>query len=170
VPLTLRLAEVLAVLALHPAGLTGERLAHLVYGDAGNQTTVRGEVRRLRALIGPELLQTRPYRLVPTAVSDVAQVQAALRAGRAEAALAACPGPLLPGSDAPAIRELRDELGAGLRRAVLATGDLELLQAFTAHPLGRNDLEAHDRLVASLPVHDPRWRRAASRRQRLQAE
>jgi len=170
VPLTLRLAEVLAVLALHPAGLTGERLAHLVYGDAGNQTTVRGEVRRLRALIGPELLRTRPYRLVPTVVSDVAQVQAALQAGRAEAALAGCPGPLLPGSDAPAIRELRDELGAGLRRAVLGTGDLELLHAFTAHPLGRTDLEAHDRLVAGLPAHDPRRRRAAARRQQLQAE
>jgi hypothetical protein len=170
VPLTLRLAEVLAVLALHPGGLTGERLAHLVYGDAGNQTTVRGEVRRLRALIGPELLRTRPYRLVPTVVSDVAQVQAALAAGRAQAALAACPGPLLPRSDAPAIRELRDELTAGLRRAVLASGDVELLSAFTAHPLGRNDLEAHDRLVDSLPVSDPRWGRAAHRRARVQAD
>jgi hypothetical protein len=170
VPLTMRLAEVLAVLALHPRGLTGERLAQLVYGDAGNQTTVRGEVRRLRALIGPELLRTRPYRLVPAVVSDVAQVQAALQAGRAGAALAACPGPVLPGSDAPAIRELRDELVAGLRRAVLGTGDLELLQAFTLHPLGRTDLEAHDRLVAGLPPNDPRWSRAASRRSRLQAD
>jgi hypothetical protein len=170
VPLTLRLAEVLAVLALHPGGLTGERLGRLVYGEAGNQTTVRGEVRRLRTLIGPELLHTRPYRLVPTVVTDVAQVQAALQAGRAAAALAACPGPLLPGSDAPAIRDLRDELVTGLRRAVLATGDLELLQAFTRHPLGRTDLEAHDRLVAGLPPNDPRWSRAALRRSRLQAD
>jgi hypothetical protein len=170
VPLTLRLAEVLVVLALHPQGLTGERLAHLVYGDAGNQTTVRGEVRRLRALIGAELLHTRPYRLVPTVVSDVAQVQAALRAGRADAALAACPGPLLPGSDAPAIRELRDELGAALRRAVLVSGDVELLEAFTTHPLGRNDLEAHDRLLAVLLPHDVRRRRVETRRRRLHAD
>jgi hypothetical protein len=166
VRLTLRLAEVLAVLAVHPGGLTGERLARLVYGDAGNQTTVRGEVRRLRALIGPELLHTRPYRLVPTVVSDFAQVQAALRAGRVEAALAACAGPLLPGSDAPAIRELRDELAADLRRAVLATGDRELLRAFSAHPLGRNDLEVHDRLAGGLPPGDPRWGRTAARRSR----
>jgi hypothetical protein len=170
VPLTLRLAEVLAVLALHPGGLTGERLAQLVYGDAGNQTTVRGEVRRLRALIGPELLETRPYRLVSAVVSDFALVQAALRAGRVDAALAACPGALLPRSDAPAVRDLRDELAAGLRRGVLAAGDPGLLQSFTEHPLGANDLEAHDRLVEALPVSDPRWGRAAHRRSRLQAD
>ncbi|SDY57649.1 GAF domain-containing protein [Modestobacter sp. DSM 44400] len=170
IPLTLRLAEVLALLALHPEGLTGEQLAFLVYGDAGNQTTVRGEIRRLRALIGPDSLRTRPYRLVPTVDSDFALVHRALEAGRVDAALHACSGALLPRSDAPAVRELRDELVAGLRRAVLAAGDLDLLEAFAGHPLGRNDLEAHDRLVESLPPGDPRLGRVAFRRSRLQAD
>jgi GAF domain len=170
IPLTLRLAEVLAMLALHPGGLTGEQLAYLLYGDAGNQTTVRGEVRRLRALIGADLLRTRPYRLAATVDSDFAQAHRALQAGRVDAALRACSGALLPRSDAPAIRELRDELVAGLRRAVLAAGDLELLQAFVGHPLGRTDLEAHDRLVDLLPPGDPRLGRIAFRRSRLQAD
>jgi hypothetical protein len=170
IPVTLRLAEILALLALHPDGLTGEQLAYLVYGDAGNQTTVRGEIRRLRALIGPDALRTRPYRLVPTVDSDFASVHNALRAGRVHAALHACSGALLPRSDAPAIRELRDELVAGLRRAVLAAGDLDLLQAFAGHPLGRNDLEAHDRLVEALPPSDARLGRVAFRRSRLQAD
>jgi hypothetical protein len=87
-----------------------------------------------------------------------------------DAALHACSGALLPRSDAPAIRELRDELVAGLRRAVLAAGDLELLQAFAGHPLGRNDLEAHDRLVELLPPRDARLGRVAFRRSRLQAD
>ncbi|HEX8520484.1 MAG TPA: GAF domain-containing protein, partial [Pseudonocardia sp.] len=63
VPVTLRPAELLAVLALHPDGLTAERLALLLYGDGGNPTTVRGEVLRLRSLIGADVLRTRPYRL-----------------------------------------------------------------------------------------------------------
>jgi hypothetical protein len=170
IPLTLRLAEILAMLAMHPGGLTGEQLAYLVYGDAGNQTTVRGEIRRLRALIGADLLRTRPYRLVATVDSDFALVHGALQAGMVDAALHACSGALLPRSDAPAIRELRDELVAGLRRAVLAAGDLELLQAFAGHPLGRNDLEAHDRLVELLPPRDARLGRVAFRRSRLQAD
>jgi hypothetical protein len=170
IPLTLRLAEILTMLAVHPEGLTGEQLAHLVYGDTGNQTTVRGEIRRLRALIGADLLRTRPYRLVPTVIGDLASVRSALRAGRADAALAACPGSLLPRSDAPAIRELRDELVAGLRCAVLAARDLDLLHAFTVHPLGRNDPEAHDEIVRSLPPGDPRRGRVVARRSRLQAD
>ena len=52
VPVTLRPAELLAALALHPDGLTAERLAMLLYGDDGNPTTVRGEILRLRTLIG----------------------------------------------------------------------------------------------------------------------
>jgi hypothetical protein len=170
IPLTLRLAELLAMLAMHPGGLTGEQLAYLVYGDAGNQTTVRGEIRRLRALIGADLVCTRPYRLVPSVDSDFAAVHAALHAGRVGAALRACAGALLPQSDAPAIRELRDELVAGLRCAVLGAGDLDLLDAFAGHPLGTNDLEAHDRLVELLPPGDARLGRVAFRRSRLQSD
>ncbi|HEY0815127.1 MAG TPA: GAF domain-containing protein [Pseudonocardia sp.] len=170
VPLTLRPAELLAALALHPDGLTAEQLAVALYGDDGNPTTVRGEVLRLRGLIGADVLCTRPYRLDAAVDSDFESTRRALRAGQVGEALRACGGPLLPRSDAPEIRELRDELAAGLRRAVLDADDVELLVAFAAHPLGADDLETHDRVVAELPHHDPRRPGLAARLARLLAE
>ncbi|WP_214370430.1 helix-turn-helix domain-containing protein [Pseudonocardia sp. H11422] len=170
IPLTLRPAEILATLALHPEGLTAERLALLLYGDDGNQTTVRGEIHRLRALIGADVLRTRPYRLAATVDSDFGTVRRALQAGRVEAALRACPGSLLPRSDAPEIREVREELAVGLRRAVLDADDVDLLHAFAGHPSGIADLEVHDRLVERMPVGDPRRPVVVSRRTRLLAE
>jgi hypothetical protein len=170
IPLTLRPAELLAALALHPDGLSAERLAMLLYGDDGNPTTVRGEILRLRGLIGADVLRTRPYRLDATVDTDFDAVRRALRAGQPAEALRACGGPLLPRSDAPEIRELRDELEAGLRRAVLDADDVDLLAAFAAHPLGRTDLEVHDRLVDRLAPDSRRRPEIVSRRARLLAE
>jgi len=170
VPVTLRPAELLVALALHPDGLTSERLAMLLYGDDGNPTTVRGEVLRLRGLIGADVLRTRPYRLDAVVDTDFDATRRALRSGQVAEALRACAGPLLPRSDAPEIRELRDELAAGLRRAVLDSDDVELLAAFATHPLGADDLETHDRLVEELPPHDPRRPGFAARLTRLLAE
>jgi hypothetical protein len=169
-PLTLRLAELLLVLAMHPEGLTGERLARLLYGDGGNQTTVRGEIHRLRALLGSEVLRTRPYRLAAAVDADVAAVRRALRAGRVAEALRGCAGPLLPRSDAPEVRELRDELEVGLRLAVLESGDAELLHGYAVNPLGQADLEVHERLAERLGPADPRLGAVRARRDRLRAE
>jgi GAF domain len=170
VPLTLRPAELLTALALHPDGLTAEQLAAALYGDDGNPTTVRGEVLRLRGLIGADVLRTRPYRLDAVVDTDFDATRRALRSGQVAEALRACAGPLLPRSDAPEIRELRHELAAGLRRAVLDSDDVELLAAFATHPLGADDLETHDRLVEELPPHDPRRPGFAARLTRLLAE
>jgi hypothetical protein len=167
IPLTLRPAELLTALALHPEGLTAEQLALLLYGDEGNPTTVRGEVLRLRTLIGADVLRTRPYRLAATVDTDFQAVGRAVRDHRPADALRACAGPLLPRSDAPAIRELRDELEVGLRGVVLESEDLDVLIEFAAHPLGRGDLEVHDRLVTLLPPTDPRHAQVAARRARL---
>lgn len=167
IPVTLRPAELLAVLALHPGGLTAEQLALLLYGEDGNPTTVRGEILRLRGVIGADVLRTRPYRLEAGVDTDFHAVRRALRAGRTAEALRGCAGPLLARSDAPEIRDLRDELEAGLRRAVLASSDVDLMGKFAAHPLGRDDLEVHDRLLGLLPRDDTRRPEAAGRRARL---
>jgi GAF domain len=164
VPLTLRPAELLTALALHPDGLTAEQLALLLYGEEGNPTTVRGEVLRLRGLIGSDVLRTRPYRLAAIVDTDFQAAHRAIRDRRPADALRACAGPLLPRSDAPAIRELRAELEVGLRGIVLESGDVDLLAEFAAHPLGRDDLEVHDRLLALLPPSDPRRGPIAARR------
>jgi GAF domain len=169
IPLTLRPAELLTALALHPEGLTAEQLALLLYGEEGNPTTVRGEVLRLRGLIGAHVLHTRPYRLAAIVDTDFQATRRAISAHRPADALRACAGPLLPRSDAPAIRELRDELEAGLRGVVLESDDLDLLAEFAAHPLGRDDLEVHDRLLALLPPSDPRRTQIARRAHLLEA-
>ncbi len=170
IPLTLRPAELLTALALHPRGLTAEQLAQLLYGDDGNPTTVRGEILRLRNLIGADVLRTRPYRLDADVESDVDTVRRALRAGQVAEALRACGGPLLPRSDAPEIRELRDEIEMGIHQGVLDSDEPDLLAAYAAHPLGHDDLELHDRLLHLLPVHDRRRPELESRRARLQAD
>ncbi|OZM81967.1 transcriptional regulator [Pseudonocardia sp. MH-G8] len=167
IPLTLRPAELLTALALHPDGLTAEQLALLLYGDEGNPTTVRGEVLRLRSLIGADVLRTRPYRLAATVDTDFQALARAIRDRRPADALRACAGPLLPRSDAPAIRELRDEMEVGLRGVVLESDDPALLAEFAAHPLGRGDLEVHDRLLALLPPTDPRRGAISARHARL---
>jgi GAF domain len=169
VPMTLRPAELLVALALHPDGLTAERLAMLLYGDDGNPTTVRGEVLRLRTLIGADVLRTRPYRLDADVDTDFGAVRRALAAGQPAEALRACAGPLLPRSDAPEIREERDALCAGLRRAVLAADETELLTEFARHPLGRDDLAVHDRVLELLGSHDRRRPALAAHRDRLLA-
>ena len=170
IPLTLRPAELLTALAMHPAGLTAEKLALWLYGEDGNPTTVRGEILRLRGVIGSDVLRTRPYRLDADVDSDFGTVRRALRAGQTAEALRVGGGPLLPRSDAPEIRDLRDELEATLRRDVLGSDDVDLLAAFAEHPLGRDDLEVHDRLLDLLPADDRRRPAVATRHARLLAE
>ncbi|BBG04358.1 MULTISPECIES: helix-turn-helix domain-containing protein [Pseudonocardia] len=164
---TLRPAEILTALALHPDGLSGEQLTLMLYGEDGNPTTVRGEIHRLRSSLGADLLLTRPYRLATEPDADFLRMRAALREGRIADALDACRGELLPRSDAPAVRELRDELAAGLRHAILATDDAGLLHRFTGHPLGGDDLQVHERLLDLLDRDDPRRPAVAARAERL---
>lgn len=166
---TLRPAEILTALALHPDGVSGEQLTLMLYGEDGNPTTVRGEIHRLRSSLGPDLLLTRPYRLAAEPDADFLRIRVALREGRAADALDACHGELLPRSDAPAVRELRDELTAGLRHAVLASDEVELLHRFSGHPLGTEDLEVHERLLELLDRDDRRRAAVAARTERLLA-
>ena len=167
--LTLRRAELLALLALHPGGLTAEQLALQLYGEDGNPTTARAEVHRLRAQLGGQVLQTKPYRLRADIDADFLTARAALRDGHTQAALSACQAPLLARSEAPAIRAERDEFVAALRRALLdrrATRDrrgVEALWEYSQREPGRDDIEVFERLSAELPVRDPRHAVAAAR-------
>lgn len=115
VPLSLRRAEILALLALHPSGLTAEQLAGLLYGDAASPVTVRAEVHRLRTQLGPHVITRRPYRLAATVDADFLHVRRLLRTRDMPAAASAYTGPLLPGSCSPAIRREREALQTRLR-------------------------------------------------------
>ncbi|WP_367131543.1 GAF domain-containing protein [Saccharothrix sp. HUAS TT1] len=160
--LSLRHAELLTALALHPRGLTAEQLALRLYGERGNPTTVRAELHRLRDRLGGVLL-TRPYRLSADVRGDFLAVRDALRAGDVTTAAAAYRGELLPRSDAPVVRDEREDLVAALRRGLLDRGDAEALWAFA---LVAEDVAVLERLVRLLPRTDPRRGVASARLRR----
>ncbi|ARF58893.1 helix-turn-helix domain-containing protein [Streptomyces gilvosporeus] len=150
-----RHSEIMVLLAHHPAGLTGEQLAVLLYGEREvSPVTLRAELSRLRQLAGP-LLASRPYRLTRPTDTDLTAAETELAAGRLTAALDAYPGPLLPLSEAPGIRRLRTALEDRLRRALLTARDPALLRRWAGTPWGEHDLEVWEALEDTLPPHSP---------------
>jgi len=163
-----RQAEILFVLAAHPLGVSGEQLADALFSDGTGPAAVRVELTRLRRLAG-DLVRSRPYRLARPLDSDYADVCAALRRGDVAAALAACPGPLLPSSEAPYMVTQRRWLEVQLRSAVLASGSPGLLSGW-AERFGFEDLQAWERLTAVLPAGTGQWASAAARTRELRVE
>jgi transcriptional regulator of acetoin/glycerol metabolism len=115
-----RQTEVLALLAMHPEGLSLEHLHALVYGDqAVTLSTLKAEVSHLRSALGGQL-SSRPYRLMMPVHTDVDHVLSLLRGGHVGAAVEAYGGDLLPGTNSPALGELADYVAVALREALLA--------------------------------------------------
>ncbi|TMQ97941.1 GAF domain-containing protein [Actinomadura soli] len=164
--LSLRHAEILALLALHPRGLTGDRLAFCLYGDDGSPATVRPEIHRLRQQFG-DIVRARPYRLDCAVEADFLTVRRLLDDGDVAGAVRLCTGELLPGSDAPAICAERDELAVRVRRQALDRGGADALWTYAQTEPGRSDLEALERLSAVLPPGDSRLAAVVSRSDRL---
>ncbi len=158
-PRTLRLSprhsEIMIILAACPAGLSGDELAYLLYPDDLISSTLRAELVRLRALLGGQVLSSRPYRLTCEVSSDWAAVSAQLAVGDLAEALRLYRGPLLPRSEAPGVAELRGDLERALRAAVLASGQPEYLVRWTRSRWGADDLEMWQRLCTVLPASSP---------------
>ena len=115
-----RQTEVLALLAMHPEGLSLEHLHALVYGDqAVTLSTLKAEVSHLRSALGGQL-SSRPYRLPMPTSTDVELVLGLLRRGRVAAAVDAYGGDLLPGTNSPALTELAEYVAVAVREALLA--------------------------------------------------
>jgi hypothetical protein len=167
-PLTRRHTEIVVLLGAHRTGMTTEELTLALYGERGRPGTVRTELFRLRKLLGPWLEAGRD-RLTLSIDADFLTVQALLRAGTPRRAAERYPGPLLPRSDAPGVVELREELDAWVRRAVIATEDREALWAWLESSSGRDDRPGLKRFLADLPFDDPRRALAASRLAQLRA-
>ncbi len=149
-----RHSELLVLLLTHPQGRTGDQLALDLYADDLNPVTVRAELSRLRRILGPELLDSRPYRLRADVGADFLAVTRLLERGRVADALAAYAGPLLPASDAPGVARLRRLVDGRLRAAVLGTGDRTLIQTWVHSPWGADDLEMWEACAALRPA-DP---------------
>jgi hypothetical protein len=146
-----RHSELLVLLLAHPEGRTGEELGFDLYGDDVSPVTVRAELSRLRRTLGPELLDSRPYRLRAGLEADFRTVTRLLERGRVADALQAYAGPLLPGSDAPGVARLRRLVDGQLRAAVLAARDRSLLQSWLTSPWGTDDLEMWQSYARLLP-------------------
>ncbi|WP_211177425.1 GAF domain-containing protein [Pseudonocardia acidicola] len=156
VRLSLRHAELLALLALHPEGRSADQLATDLYGDHGNPVTVRAEMHRLRVALDAGMIRTQPYRLQASVDADFLHVRDALTAGRVREAAELYRGPLLATSEAPGVRDEREHLAAAVRRAVLGQGDVAAMWALAGTPGGADDQELVERLLRLLPRTDPR--------------
>jgi hypothetical protein len=156
------LGEILALLSAHPEGRSADALCADLHGDEGRAASVRVEVSRLRKLLGP-WIDTDRYRLTCDVESDVRRVEGLLRGGAVREAAEEYPGPLLPGSEAPAIVEAREQLDAWLRQAVMTANDAQALWAWVNSTSGSDDLSAWKRLLAGLEFRDPRRSLCAAR-------
>ncbi len=168
VPLGRRQAEILALLVLRPGGMTTEQLGSEIYGDDASNSTVRGEVSRLRTQVGIAI-QTEPYRLAGHVESDLGRVRALLLRGAVEEAAELYAGPLLPHSDAPGVEAERTALESWLRHAVMTGEDRDALWAWLQTPSGQDDPAAWKHVLSALDFHDPRRSQAAAQVGRLRA-
>ncbi len=166
-----RHSEIVVLLSRHPEGLTGDQLCLELYGERTvNPVTLRAELSRLRHLLGPQLLDSRPYRLRVRAEADFLDVSQALERGSVAEAVRAYRGPLLPESDAPGVARMRDRLASQVRAALLARHDPDLLDAWTRTAWGDDDLQVWEALLTSLPESSPRHALAAVRVGQLRRE
>ncbi|MFF9572423.1 GAF domain-containing protein [Streptomyces sp. NPDC014685] len=148
-----RHSEILVALARRPEGIGGDELLVELYEDESvTPVTLRAELSRLRRLLGPELLLSRPYRLSAPVDADFDTVARRLASGAVAAALGAYPGPLLPASRAPSVVRLRHQLEEQLRAALIARGDPGLLADWVYSPWGEDDLPAWRALAAATPA------------------
>jgi hypothetical protein len=173
IELSLRHTEILALLALHPAGLSAGELAALLYPDASS-TTLRAEMVRLRKVLGAADPQatplSRPYRLPVPPVLDARQVLDHLRRGAHRLALNHYRGAVLPASEAPGIIRLRREVSANLREAVLSDASPETLLRYLELPEAEYDAEGWRAALRLLPPRSPRRSAVVAHLQWIEAE
>ena len=149
-----RQTEVLALLALHPEGLSLDQLHAMLYGDqAVTFSTLKAEVSHLRSALGGQL-GSRPYRLLMPLATDVDHVLSLLRAGHVAAAVEAYGGDLLPGTNSPALTELADYVAVAVREALLADPQPDAVLRYA--DLAPYDVEVVEHCLAALGTrHHP---------------
>jgi hypothetical protein len=143
VPLTLRRAQILALLDSRSQGWSAEELAYQLHGDAGRPQAIRTKMFRVLSLLGGAV-ESNPYRLAPglAAGSDSGRVLRLLREGKVSEAMDAYSAPLLSRSGALAVQLLRDQLNLAVGSAVRASGDAGLLIRWLSTNMGARDSEA----------------------------
>ncbi len=157
--LSVRHSEILVLLAGSPRGLTAEELSDRLYEQCVPAVTLRAELVRLRKVLdrfgGGVELHSRPYRVEGLEV-DSMHALAQLERGSHRLALNSYGGQILPRSESPAIAELRDELSATLREAVVGSAGADVLMAYLQLPEAADDAEAWQTALRLLPPRSPK--------------
>jgi transcriptional regulator of acetoin/glycerol metabolism len=171
VPLSLRRAEILALLDSRNRGWSADELAYEVHGETGAAATIRIEMHRIRTAAAG-LLESNPYRLTDAAqgTSDVGRVLQSLRNGNLTEALDIYAAPLLSRSAAFAIESLRVELNTAMGAALRASGSAELIKRWCATDMGSTDEEAVHELRRLLGPQDAGYLSFRARSERLDRE
>lgn len=160
VELSGRHAELLTLLHRAGDGLSGGEIAQDLHDSGAAEGTVRAELVRLRkvlaALPGPEAsrpgLASRPYCLTGGITSDLHEAREAITRGDVDQVLASYRGALLPSSDAPAIRDLRERTAALVHQLLMDNGSWDQLWRYSQLPEAR---EGEDVLMAVLSLAPP---------------
>lgn len=169
-----RHGEILTLLGWHPDGLTAEELARMLYPEGKSTTTLRAEMVRVRRILHDldpgMVLGSRPYRLPKPLVLDARQVLNYLHRGSHRMALRIYRGQLLPRSDAPAIVQLRREISAALREAILTDAGPDVLMEYAQLPEAEDDVLVWETCLKLLPARSPKRATAVAHLERIDAE
>lgn len=173
--LSARHAELLALLAWHPSGLSAGALALAVYGRDDAVVTLRAEMVRLRKVLGSAGLErfapvSRPYRLTERLDLDAQRVLAFLDRGAHRVALGHYAGQVLPGSAAPGVEELRDEVATRLRESMLADAAPDTLLDYARTDAAALDHEVWSTLLRLLPTTSPKRTAVVTRLEAIERE
>lgn len=173
--LSARHAELLAVLAWHPAGLPAESLAAAVYGRDDAVDTLRAEMVRLRRVLQAAGFErfapmSRPYRLAARLDLDAHRVLAFLDRGAHRVALGHYAGDVLPGSGAPGVEAVRTEVAARLRDGMLADATVDTLLDYARTDTAALDLEVWTAALRLLPPSSPRRTAVVTRIEAIERE
>lgn len=146
-----QLSEILVLLALHPEGLTLDRLLLLIAGDTGSRNALQVALSKVRRKVP---LSPPPYTLQVAYKADFLEARALLNKGQLRQALELYRGPLLPDSEAPGIIEERESLEEAFRQTALALSDPEALLVLAEK--FKDDPELWEAAGRTLPKGDPR--------------
>ena len=166
-----RHAEIMTLLAWHPAGLSAESLAALLECST---ETLRPEMVRLRRLLeafDPTLVPlSRPYRLPRRIELDAHRVLAFLDRGAHRVALAGYSGQLLPASTAPGVLYIRSEVSGRLRDALLTDAAVDTLLVYARTDEAAYDVQVWRACLRLLPAKSPKRASVVARLERIEAE
>lgn len=174
VQLSGRHSEILALLSLHPDGLSADELCALLYPGDGSPVTLRAEMVRLRKVLqelSPDAVpDSRPYRLPLELFPDSGQVLGCLQRGAHRIALEIYRGAVLPRSEAPGVVELRQRVSSLLREAVLTDGSADALLKYAALPEAADDAGVRLAALKLLPPRSPRRAAVVAELERIESE